>query len=270
MSRRNAQAIIMGLTLGFSIVLPALADTPSRRGYVEPAQLTKLVEAYAPAPVADSPEDLADKAASAQFRSLENTDRWMLATTHAEMRPPLGIHHFECALGYRVDPASAPVLTRLYTQLLFDANGLAEQIKARSPRARPIADDPARPACERLTEAGRTSSSYPSGSASLATAYGEALAVIVPEKAQSLRESARQVALSRLVCGMHYPQDVKVGIQVGKAAFGLASATPAFAEDVVAARAELATAQAKGETNPDCVAERAALAIPLPPPLPLP
>jgi len=264
MSIRSPQAIVLGLALSFSLTAPVLADSAERRGYVAPAELAHKVEAFPAAPVAGSPEDLADKAASARFRSLENTERWLLATTHSAMLPPVGLRHFDCALGYRVDPAEAPTLTRLYTKLLFDANGLAEQIKVKSPRLRPIGDDLERPSCERINAAARQSSSYPSGSASLATAYGEALAVLVPEKAEAVRAAAHQVALSRLVCGMHYPTDVAVGVEVGKVAFGLASATPEFAEDLAAARLELAAAQAKGDTSPACAAERSALAIPLP------
>jgi acid phosphatase (class A) len=254
----------LGLVIGLAFSLPAAAAPEAARGYVDPAELTAQVERFGEAPAPGSPEDLADKAASERYRALENTDRWYLATTHAEMRPPLGLRHFDCALGYRVEPEKAPALIRLYTRLLHDADGLAEQIKARSPRPRPVGDDPQRPACQRVTEAGRTSSSYPSGSASLATAYGEALVLLVPEKAEAVREAARQVALSRLVCAMHYPSDVAVGIKVGKIAFDLASVTPDFAEDIVAARIELAEAQATGAISPTCASERAAFALPLP------
>ena len=254
----------LGQVLGLAFSLPAAAAPDASHGYVEPPVLTAQVERFGAAPVPGSPEDLADKAASERYRTLENTDRWFLATTHAEMRPPLGLRHFDCALGYRVEPEKAPALTRLYSRLLHDADGLAEQIKARSPRPRPVGDEPQRSACQRLTEAGRASSSYPSGSASLATAYGEALALLVPEKAQAVREAARQVALSRLVCAMHYPSDVAVGTEVGKTAFDLAAQTPEFAQDLAAARLELAEAKATGATSPTCAAERAAFALPLP------
>lgn len=266
MAYRSPQTLLVGLCLGFCLGAPALAmaDTPVRRGYVEPAELTALVQNFPSAPVAGSAEDLADKAASARYRSLEGTERWMLATTQAEVRPPMGLSLFDCALGYRIDPAQAPVLTRLYVKLLYDANGLAEQIKEHSPRPRPVGDDPERPSCERITEAGRKSNSYPSGSAALATAFGEALAQLEPEKAEAVRETARQIVLSRVVCGMHYPTDVAVGAEVGKAAFALSSATPAYAEDAAAARLELAAAAQRAQTSPACAAERSALAIPLP------
>ena len=266
MADRNRQIMALGVTLGICLAAPAvaLADSPTRRGYVEPATLSALIQNFPAAPAIGSAQDLEDKAASARYRSLEGSERWMLATTQAEVRPPMGLSLFDCALGYRIDPAQAPVLTRLYGRLLYDANGLAEEIKAQSPRPRPVGDDPERPSCERITEAGRKSNSYPSGSAALATAFGEALAQLEPERAEAVRETARQIVLSRVVCAMHYPTDVAVGAEVGKAAFGLSSATPAYAEDAAAARVELAAARQRAETSPACAAERSALTVPLP------
>lgn len=242
---------------------PALADE-ARRGYVEPSVLAGIADNFPSAPVAGSPQDQADKTTSARYRSLEGSERWLLATTQAELRPPMGLSLFDCTLGNRVDAAKAPTLTRLYSRLLHDADGLAEQIKAKNPRPRPVGDDLERPACQRLTEAGRKSNSYPSGSAALAVAYGEALSQLVPDKAEAVRETARQIALSRVICGMHYPHDVEVGQAVGKRAFDLAAATPEYAADLVTARAELAAARQAGETSPACAAERSALAQPLP------
>jgi acid phosphatase (class A) len=63
---------------------------------------------------------------------------------------------------------------------------------------------------------------------------------------------------------MHYPSDVAAGEAIGRAVVARIVATPAFADDLPAARAELAQARASGRTNPGCAAERAALATPSP------
>lgn len=241
---------------------PAAAADP--KGYLDQAAITRLAQAIAAPPAAGSAQDQADRAASGQYRSLENTERWFLATTHAELRPPLGMQHFDCTLGFRLSTAETPQLTRLMTRILHDADGLAERVKARAHRPRPVADDPDRPACQRLTDAGRNSPSYPSGSAAVAAAYGEVMADLVPEQAQGLRDTAQQVALSRVICAMHYPHDVVVGQAVGRMVHHELVQDPAYQADLVAARGEIAAARALGLASPACAAERSALALPLP------
>lgn len=233
-------------------------------GYLTPADLTRLAAAV-PAPFADgSAQEAADRAASDRYRALENGDRWLMATAHAELRPELALAHFDCAIGVRFGSTSTPRLTALFRKLVHDANGAAEIAKARTFRPRPVGVDRRRPACQRLTEAGRASPSWPSGSAAVGAAYGAALAVVAPDRAEAVRAIGHQIGVSRLVCGMHYPSGVVAGEVLGQAVFGEIAATPVFRADVEAARAELAQARATGLTNPGCAAERAALAVALP------
>lgn len=223
-----------------------------------------MADAVPPPPAPGSPTDLADKARSAQFKALEDSDRWLLATAHAELRPPLALQHFDCALGVRLGSAATPNLNRLMQRLFDDSDAAAELVKARGFRARPVGDDPERRPCQRVSEAGRRSASYPSGSSTVATAYGEAFAALEPQRAAEVRRTAHEMGLSRLVCGMHYPSDVAAGEGLGKAVFEAAAATPGFDGDLAAARAELAAVRAAGLTSPGCAAERLALATPLP------
>ena len=240
------------------------AAAPAEAGYLSEAAIARLAAAV-PAPYADgSAGEQADRIRSDRYRTLENGDRWLLATSHAELRPELALAHFDCAVGVRFASTPTPRLTALFGNLLHDANGAAEIAKARAFRPRPVGVDPQRIACQRLTEAGRASPSYPSGSAAVGAAYGEALAIVAPDRAEAARAIGRQIGVSRLVCGMHYPSDVAAGEAVGQAVFGEIAATPAFRADVEAARAELAGARATGLTNPGCAAERAALAVVLP------
>ncbi len=240
---------------------PRVAEPP---GYLEAARLTALAEAVPPPPVAGSETDRADKATSDRYRAFQGGDRWLLATAHAELRPAYGLPHFDCVLGTRLASAPTPRLTALFDKVLHDANEAAEMVKARSFRARPVGDDPARAACQRLTEPQRKTPSYPSGSAAVGAAYGEVLAALVPDRATETRRIGREIALSRVVCGMHYPTDVAVGEALGRDVAREIVASPGFQADLAEAQAELATARAAGLTNPACAAERAALAAPLP------
>ena len=238
--------------------------TPEAKGYLSGSLIQALADAVPPPPVAGSPTDLADKARSNQFKTLEDSDRWLLATAHAELRPPLALQHFDCALGVRLGSTTTPNLNRLMQRLFDDSDAAAELVKARGFRARPVGDDPERRPCQRVSEAGRRSASYPSGSSTVATVYGEAFAALEPQHAAEARHTAHEMGLSRLVCGMHYPSDVAAGVGLGKAVFEAAAATPGFDADLAAARAELAAVRATGLTSPGCASERLALATPLP------
>lgn len=237
---------------------------PDAKGYLSGSLIQTLADATPPPLVAGSPSDLADKARSNQFRTLEDSDRWLLATAHAELRPPLALQHFDCALGVRLGSATSPNLNRLMQRLFDDADAAAELVKARSFRPRPVGDDAKRRSCQRVNEAGRQSASYPSGSSTVATLYGEAFAALEPQRAAEVRRIAHEMGLSRLVCGMHYPSDVAAGETLGKTVFDAAAAMPGFDAELAAARTELAAARATGLTNPGCASERVALATPLP------
>lgn len=233
-------------------------------GYLPKARLDALAEAV-PAPAADgSPAQVADRALSDRYRAFEDSDRWLLATAHAELSPELARQHFDCALGVRFAGTPTPRLTALFDRLRNDANAAAEAAKALRFQPRPVGVDPQRRACTRVSNASRASASYPSGSASVGAAYGEAMAAVAPDKAAATREIGRQIGVSRLVCGMHYPADVAAGESAGEAVFAEAARTPTFQSDLAAARVELATVRAAGLTNPGCAAERAALAAPVP------
>lgn len=243
---------------------PKPDDTIPTAGFLGDEAIAQLTDTVPSAPTVGSVSDLADKVASAGFVALENGDRWLLATAHAELRPPLGLQHFDCALGVRLGSAETPALDRVMARIFHDANSAAERVKARQARLRPVGDDPNRRACQTLTPAARRSASYPSGSAAVATAYGEAFAALEPDRAEAVRRIGHEIGVSRLICAMHYPTDVAVGERIGRNVAARAVATPAFQADMAAARAELAAARRSGLTNPGCAAERAALAIPLP------
>lgn len=254
-----------GLALGGCAAgKPPAWAVPTTQGYLAESVLARLA-AEAPAPPAPgSPTDAADRAASARLIALEDTDRWLLATSHAEVRPPLGLQHFDCALEVRLGSAETPNLDRLMARVFHDAQSVAERVKAQAARNRPVGDDPDRRACQRLDAAGRQSRSYPSGTAAVATAYAEVFAVLEPERAAAVRRIGDAIGESRVICAMHYPSDVRAGADIGRAVVADVAALPAFQADLPAARAELARTRATGLTNPGCAAERAALATPLP------
>lgn len=257
---------------GVLAILSACAPAENRapqmtsvtEGYLAQGDLARLASAVPPPPEPGSAVDQADNATSARYRAFEDSDRWLLATSHAELRPPLALQHFDCALGVRLGSTETPNLDRLMARVFHDAETVAEQVKRRAARPRPVGDDPDRRACQVVSEAGRKSASYPSGSAAVGAAYGEAFAAIDPSRAEAVRRIGHEIGVSRLVCAMHYPSDVATGEAIGRATAAEAVGTATFQADLAAARAELAAARAKGLTNPGCAAERAVLPTILP------
>lgn len=252
------------LVAACAFAAPAVARQAVPASYLDHAAIQALADAVPPAPVAGSPQDQADVAASDRLRALENTDRWMLATRHAELRPTLALAHFDCALGFRVTAEDSPRLVSILERVLHDANEAAELAKARAFRPRPVGADPERPACQVVSAPGRASPSYPSGSATVGSAYGEVIAALDPAHAAEATRIGHEIGVSRMVCAMHYPSDVAEGEKLGVAAFQRIAATPAFEADAVVASEEIARARTAGLTSPACAAERAALAQPLP------
>lgn len=263
---RRAAVVVLAATLTAACVSgpqSSVFDTASE-GYLAPDALDRLAQDVPPPPVPGTAAYQADIEQSQQYRAFEDTDCWLLATAHAEVRPPLALQHFDCALGVRLGDAETPALNRMMVRVFHDADAVAEQVKARAHRARPVGDDPDRRACQTLPATSRAGPSYPSGSAALGVAYGEAFAAVAPDRAEAVRRIGHAVGVSRLVCAMHYPSDVAAGEAIGRAVVAEIVATPAFQDDLPAARAEVEAARLTGRTNPGCAAERLALATVLP------
>lgn len=187
------------------------------------------------------------------------SDRWWLATAHAELRPPEATQHFDCALGTRLAAKPRPALTRLMNRLLVDSAAVAARMAELHPRSRPIAVDRNLQPCQRIDAATRDTPSWPAAAAVAGTAYGELFAELAPDRAEAARFIGRELGSSRVVCRMNWLQDVAAGTRAGRRVYAAAHETTDFRADLEAARAELAAARAEGLTSPACAAERRAL-----------
>lgn len=188
-----------------------------------------------------------------------DTDRWWLATAHAQLAAPDAAQHFDCALGARFARKPRPALTRLMNRLLIDADGLTRHLAERAPRPRPIRAIAGLEPCQRVNDAVRDGPSWPAGGAVAGSAYGEMFAALAPDRAAEVRRIGREIGLSRAVCRMNWPGDVADGAALGLRLYAAAAGSPAFTADLEAARSEVAAARAEGLTNPGCAAERRAL-----------
>ncbi|KQY85856.1 hypothetical protein [Brevundimonas sp. Root1423] len=248
MSRGAAVAACVLLGACASGGRPAPAET--LQGYLDASAIRSLADA-APAPAPWSHSDVPP--------TEPGTDRWWMATAHAQLAAPDGAQHFDCALGARFAQQPRPALSRLMNRLLSDADSLTRLLAERSPRPRPIKAIAGLEPCQRVNDAMREGPSWPAGGAVAGAAWGEMFAALAPDRAAEARRMGREIGLSRAICRMNWPADVADGAVLGQRLIA-AETSPAFAADLEAARAEVAAARAEGLTNPGCAAERRALA----------
>jgi acid phosphatase (class A) len=255
----GATLAVAALLLAGCLTTPPPGPTPMAEpvGYLPFTTVDGLAATVGPAPAPGSARDQADRADSDAYRTLEGGDRWLMATAHAELRPPLAAQQFDCALGGRMTVRPMPALTRLMTRLQVDTVAAGTLVRTRSDRPRPAAVDPQRRVCLRLTEAGRASPSWPSTAAAVGTAYGEMFADLAPDRAEAVRRIGREIGVSRAVCALDWPGDVAAGQSLGHSVYAAVAETPAFRHDLEAARAEVSLARtAAGPESPGCAAER--------------
>ncbi len=66
-----------------------------------------------------------------------------------------------------------------------------------------------------------------------------ALTQMLPEKSDAILRRAAEYAHNRVVCGVHYPTDIKTSQTIALALFGALSTSSRFQQELSAARAEL-------------------------------
>ena len=257
----TAALLAGGCAVNESFPAPSRVETPEQttQSYLAADALASLTAAVPPPVTAGSSAAADDQRESLRWTALEDSDRWRLAQTHAEVRPALAVQHFDCPLNTRLAEAPTPALVRLLSRSLRDASVASNAAKAVGFRPRPVAEDPQRRACIRVDDALRSSASHPSGHATVGALWGRIMAEVAPDQAESLIRIGDEIGVSRVVCGLHYPSDVAAGQDLGEALFAAIRETPDYQADLRAARAEVAQARTLGRLNPGCAAERAAL-----------
>jgi membrane-associated phospholipid phosphatase len=216
------------------LALEALPGAPTR-GYLSPQARPDLTKVLAPPPAAGSPRAVADAAIFDQTRALKDTPRWALATSDVDGSM---YDHFAQALGARLTPRSAPVLTAILERAGEDRSvvGLAKTYWGTK---RPYIGKDAAPICEARSDHLAGNPDYPSGH----SAHGEQVAMILaelaPSRAAALYARGREYAESRYVCGSHTFSAAEAGLQAGAVVYAAEHASPIFRRDMDMARAEV-------------------------------
>ena len=233
---------MIGAAAAAALALAAFAQEP--QGYVE-AGSVDAVQVVGPPPAAGSPAEAADVAAYKAAAAGADTPRWRQAAEDDALDMPVVLKRYACALNADLDPARAPATVRLLTRTMADADHISRGAKTTYNRPRPFAaDDPAAPLCVVIPaeRRARTSSTYPSGHATLGTIWGLVLIQLAPDRAGEIAARTRFFIESRQVCRLHYPSDLRAGERLGGVIFARLQASPDYQADLAAARAEIAAA----------------------------
>jgi acid phosphatase (class A) len=142
---------------------------------------------------------------------------------------------FAAVLGKPLPAASLPATTRLFVRLEETGDAVLGPAKTAFKRVRPYLSDPEIKALVRPSITG----SYPSGHTTHITASAIVMGDIVPEKRDAIWERAHDYAWSRVIAGMHYPNDLDGGGRAGTAIAVALQGRPEFKADFAAARREL-------------------------------
>jgi len=106
----------------------------------------------------------------------------------------------------------------------------------------------------------RNDGSYPSGHTAIGWAWALILTELAPDRSTEILKRGQVFGESRMVCNVHWAQDVRQGMHMGAATVALLQANPQFRADMDQARAEVAAIRASGRPAVrDCEAEAAVM-----------
>ena len=215
-----------------------------------------------PPPAAGSAALALDHDIAKRSFALRDTPHWTQATLDADLTFPEAANIFSCARGIAVSEAGTPRLYNLLHRTLTDLGRSPHTAKVHYHRTRPFVEN-GQPICtpewkERLAHDG----SYPSGHNAIGWGWALILAELSPAQTDDLLVRGRNYGESRNVCNVHWHSDVMQGRLVGAGMVARLHADPTFRADLLAARADIENARARGlKPTRDCRAEAAALAI---------
>lgn len=221
------------------LAVEMVGDAPVR-GYLSPEARPDLTTVLAPPPEPGSPRAIADAGVFRETRALQGTPRWDLATADVTGDK---YDHFAQALGVRLTPEQAPVLTALLDRSGQDRSVVGVAKEHWGTKRPYLGAD--LPICEAKTDHLAGNPDYPSGHSAHGMHIAMILAELAPQRADALYARGREFAESRFVCGSHSYSAAEAGILSGAVIYGAEQRSETFRRDMEAARAEVQTALAR-------------------------
>ena len=142
---------------------------------------------------------------------------------------------FGAVLGKPLPAAALPATTRLFERIGETEEVVVSGTKQAFQKLRPwLSNNEIKPLVRQSS-----SGSYPSGHTTHVTVAAIVLGEIVPEKRDAIWQRSGDYAWSRVIGGMHYPNDLDGGRLAGTAIAVAIRDRPEFKADFAAARKEL-------------------------------
>jgi acid phosphatase (class A) len=244
MNRPPALAVLLAATC---LVLPSAIPAQTASAPAKAPKAFELVRA------ADFPEDGIVPAPPPRGSQLEKLELGYLHALIADTSPARmeqarqdDAHEdpsiFNEAMG--VDLKTLPATWALLASIHSDADLAANIAKEHFARVRPWGVDSTLPNCD-AGKGKQPTRSYPSGHSTLGYSVGLALAVLAPARAKAVLDRAREYALSREICGVHFPSDTEASHVIASIVVERILLNPAAAQRIAAARVELARVTAQ-------------------------
>ena len=188
---------------------------------------------FMPAPTANgSAEDRAQQLLVIAAQKAASPERIALANSDAEETV---YAMFSTILDANFKPANLPLFTAMFERIGETEDAVVDPVKAYFGRIRPFLNNSDIRPLVKPSKSG----SYPSGHTSRSTMMAVVLSSMIPEKRTTIFVRANEYAESRVIGGMHYPNDLEGGRRAGSAMAATLLASPTFNTDFEAARAEL-------------------------------
>jgi len=231
-------------------------------GYLPEDALVNAFALVPAAPAAGSVEQAYELDLNRRTLALQGSARWELAALDAELGFPTAAGTFSCALGAAISEQDTPYLYRVLRRSLLDAGLSTYSAKNHYQRTRPFVVN-GQPTCTPASEETlRNDGSYPSGHTAIGWAWALILTELAPDRSTEILKRGQVFGESRMVCNVHWAQDVRQGMHMGAATVALLQANPQFRADMDQAMAEVAAIRASGRPPVrDCEAEAAAMAL---------
>lgn len=234
-----ALAVCLALSCAQAGPLPPQSDkmAPVAPRAAEPALLDPAEFApertFAPPPPRGSAVEKLEMERVRAIRAAASPERLAQAERDGQTENPTA---FDQAAGR--DLASLPATYALLMRIQRETNRVINAGKVYFDRPRPYGVDPSLPHCGGAKK--KADHSYPSGHAGMGWSVGWTLARLMPDRAPALLARAQDYALSREICAAHFESDLEASHGIAVLVADRLLADPRLADQVAAARRELA------------------------------
>lgn len=231
-SRANGAVIAGGATASARANSASAETADEKLEYLNPVDFVPSRLVPAP-PSVGSQAEIMELARLHQLRASASPQRLARAQWDGDHEDPAV---FDTAAGR--DLRKLPATWALLTIIQKETDAVIDRAKIHFNRTRPWGVDTTLAYCGR-GNGKKPVHSYPSGHSGLGYSVGWTLAQLMPERAPQILARAQDYALSREICGVHYPSDTEASHVIGTLTAATLFADPRLASRISASRAEL-------------------------------